>query len=142
MDVASRVAGHVAADPVVVDAVADAEPVGHHRGEAAEVHGWAAEGAGGEDVVVDGGVSWVRVQAVQSLAVWVGQVSHGEQVTVETLAWREEENKWLVQQSVCVFWDQFCLKSLLRKSWKIIFFNLVLMRCNAVIFLVDEVRRY
>lgn len=90
VDVASRVAGHVAADPVVMDAVADAKPVWHHRGEAAEAHGRTGEGAGGEDVVVDGSVGGVCVQAVQSLALWVGQVSHGEQVTVKTLSWWEE----------------------------------------------------
>lgn len=63
MDVSSRVAGHVAADPVVVDAVTDAEPVGHHRSEAPEADGGAGEGAGGEDVVVYGGVGGVCVQA-------------------------------------------------------------------------------
>lgn len=68
MDVASRVAGHIAADPVVMDTVADAKAIRHHRGEAAQTHSWAGEGAGGEDVVVDGSVSRVRVQAVQRLA--------------------------------------------------------------------------
>lgn len=98
MNIASRVAGDVAADPVVVDTIADAKPIGHHWGEASEAHGWTAEGAGGEDVVVDGGVSRVCVQAMQSLALWTGQVSQGEQVTVETLAWWKK-NKRLAQQS-------------------------------------------
>lgn len=87
MDVSSRVAGHVAADPVVVDAVADTEPVGHHGGEASQADGGAGEGAGGQDVVVDGGVGGVGVQAVKRLVLRVGQVPHGEQVTVKTLTW-------------------------------------------------------
>lgn len=68
MDIASWVAGHVTADPVIMDTIADAKPVRHHGGKATEAHGWAGEGAGGEDVVVDSGVSGVSVQAVQSLA--------------------------------------------------------------------------
>lgn len=68
MDVASRVGGHAAADPVVVDAVADAKAVRHHWGEAAEVNGGTGEGASGEDVVVDGAVRRVSVQAVQAPA--------------------------------------------------------------------------
>lgn len=68
MDVASRVGGHAAADPVVVDAVADAKAVRHHWGEAAEVYGRTGEGASGEDVVVDGAVRRVGVQAVQAPA--------------------------------------------------------------------------
>ncbi len=68
MDVASWVAGHIAADPVVVDTVADTKPIGHHWSKATEVHSWTGEGAGRQDVVVDGSVSWVCVQAVQSLA--------------------------------------------------------------------------
>lgn len=68
MDVASRVARYVAADPVVMDTVANAKPVSHHWGKAAEADSWTGEGASGEDVVVDGGVRWVCVQAVQRLA--------------------------------------------------------------------------
>lgn len=90
MDVASRVAWYIAANPVVVDTVANAEPVGHHWGKATEADGRTGEGASGEDVVVNGGVSWVHVQTVQRLALWVGQVSQGKQVTVKTLAWWEK----------------------------------------------------
>lgn len=68
MDVAGRITGHVAADPVVVDAVTDAKAVGHHRSEAPQTDCRTGEGAGGQDVVVDGGVGGVRVQAVQGLA--------------------------------------------------------------------------
>lgn len=67
MDVASRVAGNIAADPVVMDTVANTKPIRHHWGKATKVHSWTGEGAGGEDVVVDGNISWVCVQAVQSL---------------------------------------------------------------------------
>jgi len=68
MDIANRVAGHIAADPVVMDTVANAEAVRHHRGEATEIHSWTGEGARGQDVVVDGSVGWVCVEAVQRLA--------------------------------------------------------------------------
>lgn len=87
MDVASRVGGHAAADPVVVDAVADAKTVKHHWCKAAEVNGGTGEGASGEDVVVNGAVCRVCVQAVQAPAHWVGQVPQGKQVAVKTLAW-------------------------------------------------------
>ncbi|MEQ2198821.1 hypothetical protein XENOCAPTIV_018960, partial [Xenoophorus captivus] len=73
MDVASRIAGHVAADPVVVDTVTNAEPIRHHRSEAPEADGGASECAGGEDVVVYSSVGWVCVQAVQSLALRHGK---------------------------------------------------------------------
>ena len=85
MDVSGRVAGHVAADPVVVDAVAHAEAVGDDGGEAAQADGGAGEGAGGQDVVVDGRVRRVLVQAVEGLPFSVGQVAHGEEVAVESL---------------------------------------------------------
>ena len=98
MNVASRVAGHVTADPVIMDTIANAKPIRHHWGEAAEVHGWTGEGAGREDVVVDGRVSRVSVQVLQSLALWVGQVSKGKEVSVKTLAWWEKWKRWLVQQ--------------------------------------------
>lgn len=68
MDVASRVARYIAANPVVVDTVANAKPVGHHWGKAAEADSWTGESAGGEDVVVDSGVRRVHVQTVQRLA--------------------------------------------------------------------------
>lgn len=89
MAIASWVAGHSEVDPVVMDPVADTEPIRDHRGKATEVHSRTGEGAGGEDVVVDGGVRWVCVQAVQSLALWIGQ---GKQVTVKTLAWWEKKS--------------------------------------------------
>lgn len=85
VDVASWVGGHITADPVVVNTVANAKPVWHHRGKATKVHSWTGEGASGEDVVVDGRVSGVSVQTVQSLTLCVGQISHGKQVTVKTL---------------------------------------------------------
>ncbi len=68
MDVARWIAGHIAANPVVMDTVADTIPIRHHWGKATEAHGWTSERAGREDVVVDGSISWVCVQAVQSLA--------------------------------------------------------------------------
>lgn len=68
MDISSGVGGHVAADPVVMDAVSYAKPIRHHRRKAAKAYSWTGEGAGGENVVVDGTVRRVRVQAVQGLA--------------------------------------------------------------------------
>lgn len=64
MDVASWVGGHAAADPVVMDAIANAKAVRHHWGKAAEVHSGTGEGARGEDVVVDGSVRRVCVQVM------------------------------------------------------------------------------
>ena len=61
MDVAGWVAGDVAADPVVVDTIAYAEAVWDDRREAAQADGRAGEGAGGQDVVVDGRVRRVLV---------------------------------------------------------------------------------
>lgn len=90
MDVASWVTRYIAANPVIMDTVPNTKPVGHNWGKAAEADSWTGEGASGEDVVVDGSVRWVRVQTVQRLALWVGQVSQGKQVTVKTLAWWEK----------------------------------------------------
>lgn len=113
VDVTSRVAGHVTADPLVMDAVTHTEAIRHHGGKAAQTHSWTGEGAGGEDVVVDGGVGWVCVQTVQRLALRVGQVSHGKQVTVKALAWIIKNKKLKIKvitaekEHVCVFWHQF-----------------------------------
>lgn len=68
VNIPSGVGGHVAADPVVMDAISNTKPVGHHRRKAAKAYSWTGEGAGGENVVVDGTVRRVRVQAVQRLA--------------------------------------------------------------------------
>lgn len=68
MNIPSRVGGNVAADPVVMDAISNTKPVRHHRRKAAKVYSWTGEGAGGENVVVDGTVCRVCVQAVQGLA--------------------------------------------------------------------------
>lgn len=106
MDVASRVTRYVATDPIVVDAVADTKTIRYHRGKAAETDSWTGEGASREDVMVDGGVSWVSVQTGQSLALWGGQVSHREQVTVETLTWREVQKEQLVKE---LFSGQHCV---------------------------------
>lgn len=67
VDIASWVAAHIAAYPVVMNTVANAEAVRNHGGESTEAHGWTGEGAGREDVVVDGTVGGVCEQAVQSL---------------------------------------------------------------------------
>ena len=67
-DVSSWIARHVAADPVVMDTVSNTKPIRHHWGKAAKVNSWTGEGAGGEDVVVDGGVCRVSVHVVQTLA--------------------------------------------------------------------------
>lgn len=84
-DVASRVAADVAADPVVVDAVAHAQAVGHHGGKAAQPHGRAGQRAGGQDVVVDGGVGGVGVKVVRRTPGRRRQVAQGEEVPVEAL---------------------------------------------------------
>lgn len=68
MDVASWVGGHAAADPVVMDTIADTKAVRHHWGKAAKVNSGTGEGASGEDVVVDGSVRRVCVEVMQALA--------------------------------------------------------------------------
>lgn len=68
VNISSGVGGHVAADPVVMDAISNTKPVRHHRRKAAKFYSWTGEGAGGEDVVVDGTVCRIRVQAVQGQA--------------------------------------------------------------------------
>lgn len=68
MDIASWVGGHAAADPFIVDAIADTKAVRHHWSEATKVNRRTGEGASGEDVVVDGSVRRVCVQVVQTLA--------------------------------------------------------------------------
>lgn len=68
MDVASWVGGHTAADPIIMDAIADTKAVRHHWGEAAKVDRGTGEGASGEDVVVDGSVCRVCVEVMQTLA--------------------------------------------------------------------------
>ena len=93
MDVASRVAEHVTANPVVVDSVANAKPIRHHWGEARIAQSWTGKGAGSKDVFAHGGV-WVNVKAWQSLALWLGQVSQGKEVSVKTLAWWEKWKRW------------------------------------------------
>lgn len=64
MNITLWITRHIAANPLIMDTVAHPESIGHHRGKASQVNGRAGEGAGGEDVVVDGGVGWVLVQAV------------------------------------------------------------------------------
>lgn len=64
MGIAGRVAGHIAANPVVLDTVSNTKPIRYHWGKAPKVHGWATEGAGGEDVVVYTGIRWVFVKVV------------------------------------------------------------------------------
>ena len=59
MDVASWIAGYVAANPVVVDPITNTKAVRHNRSESPEAYRRAGEGAGGKDVVVDGGVGRV-----------------------------------------------------------------------------------
>lgn len=86
--IAGWVAGHVAADPVIVDAVAHAEAVGHHGGEPPQVDGRAAQGAGGQHVVVDGGVCRVQEQVRELLPQGGGQVAQGKQVAIKALTWR------------------------------------------------------
>lgn len=68
MDVASWVGGHTAADPLVMDTIANTKAVRHHWGEAAKVNSRTGEGASGEDVVVDGSVCRVCIQVMQALA--------------------------------------------------------------------------
>lgn len=95
VDVASRIGGHVAADPVVMDTVTDAEPVGHHRSETPEADGGAGERAGGQDVVVYGAVGWVSVQAGQRLTLRVGKVMQSKQVAVKPLTCSDRRRKIL-----------------------------------------------
>lgn len=85
MDVSSRVTGHVTADPVIMDAVANAKAVRYHGGKAPQVDRRTAERAGGQDVVVDGGVGWVSVELVQSLTLCLGQVPESKEVSVKSL---------------------------------------------------------
>lgn len=74
MSAATWVAGHIAPYPVVMDTIANTKAISHHRGEATEAHSWTGEGAGGEDVVIDGCVGWVHVDVGQGLALGPGQV--------------------------------------------------------------------
>lgn len=85
MTITTWVAGYVASNPVVKDTVSDPESIRHHRGKSTKADSWAGEGAGGQDVVVDGCVGWVCVDAGQGPALTAGQVPQSKQMTVETL---------------------------------------------------------
>lgn len=62
MYVPGGVAGNVATDPVVMDAIAHSKAIWDHRGKATQTDSRASECAGGQDVVVYGYISWILVQ--------------------------------------------------------------------------------
>lgn len=56
------------ANSMVYVAVSEAEAVRHHWASTAAYQQWTAEGGGRQDDVVDVGVSWVCIQAMERLA--------------------------------------------------------------------------
>lgn len=73
-----------------MNAVSNPKSIRYHRGKSTEADSWAGEGTGGQDVVVNGCVGWVRVDAGQGLALTAGQVPQSKQMTVETLTCGEK----------------------------------------------------
>lgn len=91
MSIPTWVAGYIASNPVVMDTVSNPKPIRHHRGKSTKADSWAGEGTGGQDVVVDGCVGWVCVDAGQGAALTAGQVPQSKQMTVETLTCWEKD---------------------------------------------------
>lgn len=85
MGVTTRVAGYVAANPVVMDTISNTKAIRHDRGKTTKVHSWTGEGTCRQDVVVDGCIGWVSVQMGQGLALRASQVPQGKQVTIKSL---------------------------------------------------------
>lgn len=85
-----------------MDTIPNTKAIRHHGGEATKADGWTGEGTGGQDVVVDGCVGWVCVEARQGLALRPGQVPQRKQVSVKALTCTEEgrpvrtrDQRWL-----------------------------------------------
>lgn len=68
-----------------MDTISNPKSIRDHRGKSTEADSWAGEGAGGQDVVVDGCVGWVGVDAGQGPALPAGQVPQSKQMAVEAL---------------------------------------------------------
>lgn len=68
-----------------MDTVSNPKSIRDHRGKSTKADSWAGEGTGGQDVVVDGGVGWVCVDAGQGPALTAAQVPQSKQMTVEAL---------------------------------------------------------
>lgn len=62
MDISGRVAGNVATDPIIMHTVAHSKTIWDHRGKATQTDSRTSKCAGGQDVVVNGCISWVLVQ--------------------------------------------------------------------------------
>lgn len=87
LDKGLYVAGHIAADLVVVVSVRNAKAVGHNGRVASRQQRCDAEAAAGDDVVADGSSGWMCVEAVQRPTLGGSQVLQSSQVTEKALAW-------------------------------------------------------
>lgn len=96
-----RVAGDVATNPLIMDSVADTKPIRHYGGEATQAHGGTGEGAGGQDVVVDGGIGWVQEQGGQGHPFSAGQVPQCKEVPVKALTWQQQNTYPAAQHLHC-----------------------------------------
>lgn len=85
MGVTTRVAGYVAANPVVMDTISNTKAIRHYGGKTTKVHSWTGEGTCRKDVVVDGCIGWVCVEVGQGPALGASQVPQGKQVTIKSL---------------------------------------------------------
>lgn len=84
-DMESRVAGHDGASSEVSEAVSEAEAVSYHWGSTSGSQNRTAECAGRQDDVVDAGVRWVSIQALERLALGLSQLVQSLEVAAKAL---------------------------------------------------------
>lgn len=85
MNISARVAGHIASDPFIMDAIAHSETIRHHRSKPTQTDCRAGESTGGQDVVVYGGICWILVQTGQCHSFRISQVAHGKKMAIKPL---------------------------------------------------------
>lgn len=85
MNISGRIAGHIAPNPFIMDAIAYSETIRHHRSKSAQTDRGAGESTGGQDVVVYGSICCILVETWQGHSFRICQVAHGKEMAIKAL---------------------------------------------------------
>lgn len=93
MHIPSRVARYVQSNPVIMHCICDTKAVWHYWPKSPQLHSWAAQSAGGNNVEINPCISLILVKVWQGSSSEFCQAFQAEQMAIKSLTCQREDTR-------------------------------------------------